>query len=68
MITNSPATRYTQAEPAGGKLKIIAKGPRTEMFGLERNLHETLPIGPEEGQNFYVQKQLDKGLAPTVKK
>jgi hypothetical protein len=34
------------------------------MLALERNLHETLPIGPEEGQSFYIQKQLARGLRP----
>jgi hypothetical protein len=34
------------------------------MLELERNLHETLPIGPEEGQKFYIQKQINKGLRP----
>ena len=33
-------------------------------FQLERNLHETLPIGREEAQKFYIQKQIDKGLRP----
>ena len=27
------------------------------MLQLERNLHETLPIGREEAQKFYIQKQ-----------
>ncbi len=48
----------------GGRLKILAQGPRKEMLQLERNLHETLPIGPEEGQSFYIQKQIEKGLRP----
>jgi hypothetical protein len=33
------------------------------MLNLERNLHETLPIGPEEGQSFYEDIQAGKGLA-----
>ena len=61
-ITSSPATRYTPAQMAGGTLRIIATGSRTEMLRLERNLHETLPIGPEEGQAFYIMKQMEKGL------
>lgn len=61
-ITNNPATRYTAEELGGGRLKIIAQGQRPEMLQLERNLHETLPIGPEEQQLFYIQKQVEKGL------
>jgi len=34
------------------------------MLELERKLHENLPIGPEEGQKFYIQKQIGKGLKP----
>jgi hypothetical protein len=56
--------RYTSEELAGGRLKIIAQGARKEMLRLERNLHETLPIGPEEGQSFYIQKQIERGLKP----
>src|SRR5205814_6768761 len=53
-ITKNPATRYTQEELAGGRLKILTEGPRKDMLQLECNLHETLPIGPEEAQNFYI--------------
>jgi len=63
-ITKSPATRYTQEELAGGRLRIIGQGERQEMLRLERQLHETLPIGPEERQLFYIQKQIEKGLTP----
>ena len=62
-ITGNPATRYTAAQLAGGRLRIIAQGAREDMLALERSLHETLPIGPEEGQMFYVQKQVARGLA-----
>jgi hypothetical protein len=31
---------------------------------LERQLHETLPIGPEERQSFYIQKQVEQGMKP----
>jgi hypothetical protein len=34
------------------------------MLRLERNLHETLPIDPEDLQKFYIQIQPDKGLLP----
>ena len=34
------------------------------MLSLERKLHETLPLGPEERQSFYIQKQIEKGLKP----
>lgn len=63
-ITNNPATRYTQEQLAGGRLKILTSGTREDMLGLERKLHETLPIGPEERQSFYIQKQVDRGLVP----
>ena len=63
-ITDNPATRYTAAEMNGRRLNIIAQGARDDMLQLERNLHETLPIGPEEGQRFYIQIQVNKGLAP----
>ena len=52
-ITDNPATRYSAAELNGGRLRIIGQGERSEMLGLERQLHETLPIGPEERQLFY---------------
>lgn len=63
-ITNNPATRYTAEELAGGRLRILARGLRADMLGLERKLHETLPIGPEEAQSFYIQLQVEKGLLP----
>ena len=63
-ITKSPATRYTTEELAGGQLKLIAEGAKKEMLQLERNLHNTLPIGPQEGQKFYIQQQIGKGLTP----
>ncbi|WP_345184836.1 hypothetical protein [Microbacterium panaciterrae] len=34
------------------------------MLALERSLHESLPIGPEEGQLFYIQRQISNGLRP----
>jgi len=63
-ISNNPATRYTKEQLAGGRLKILAVGERQDMLRLERSLHETLPIGPEEAQRFYIQKQIEKGLTP----
>jgi hypothetical protein len=63
-ISDNPATRYTQAELRGGRLKILAQGERGEMLQLERSLHENLPIGPEEGQSFYIDMQVEKGLMP----
>jgi RHS repeat-associated protein len=63
-ITKDPLGRYTADELGGGRLKILAQGSRKDMLQLERNLHETLPIGPEEGQSFYIQKQIEKGLVP----
>ena len=56
--------RYTAKQMNGGKLKILATGEKKEMLKLERGLHETLPIGPEEGQKFYINKQVEKGLKP----
>jgi hypothetical protein len=61
-ITNSPGTRYSQKKLGGGRLRIIGQGSRQEMLALERSLHEALPIGPEEGQQFYIQNQISKGL------
>ena len=63
-ITNNPATRYTEAELAGGRLKILTQGSRQDMLKLERDRHETLPIGREEAQKFYIQMQIDRGLMP----
>ena len=53
-------------DPDTGKRKRIMRprSAREDMLGLERNLHETLPIGPEEGQSIYIQIQIDKGLTP----
>jgi hypothetical protein len=62
-ITNNPKGRYSPSELKGGRLKILAKGSRSDMLDLERNLHETMPIGPEEGQSFYEDIQAGKGLA-----
>jgi len=53
-ITKNPATRYTAEELGGGRLRLLASGERSEMLGLERDLHKTLPIGPEEGQSSYI--------------
>ncbi len=61
-ITDNPATRYTTADLAGGKLKILAEGERSEMLRLERYLHENLPLGPEEGQRYYIERQ--NGIGP----
>ena len=62
-ITRNPLTRYTQAELGGGRLRIVAWGSRQEMLRLERSLHETLPIGAEERQLFYIRMQLERGLS-----
>jgi hypothetical protein len=61
-ITESPLTLYTLKQLGGGRLKLLASGAREEMLTLERALHETLPIGPEEQQGFYILKQVLKGL------
>ncbi len=60
-ITKNPATRYSAAELGGGSLKIVAQGSRKEMLKLERSVHETLPIGPQERQSHYVGIQAAKG-------
>jgi hypothetical protein len=61
--TKNPLTRYTQTQLGGGRLKILASGEKSEMLSLERNLHETMPIGPEEGQSFYKDIQAQKGYS-----
>jgi hypothetical protein len=61
-ITRNLDTRYSAAELAGGRLKLLAKGAKDKMLALERSLHETLPIGPEERQGFYPKIQAAKGL------
>jgi hypothetical protein len=63
-VTVNPLTRYSQEQLAGGQLRILTSGTRQDMLQLERNLHETLPIGPEERQSFYIQKQIELGLTP----
>jgi hypothetical protein len=63
-ITKNPATRYTSAEMDGGRLNILASGTKSDMLALERSLHEWMPIGPEEGQTFYILKQIANGLRP----
>jgi len=63
-ITENPATRYSASELNGGRLRILATGKREEMLQLERSLHETLPLGPEERQLFYIQKQIEQGYLP----
>ena len=63
-ITKNPGTRYTSAEMNGGQLNILASGDKADMLALERGLHEWLPIGPEEGQAFYILKQIANGLRP----
>jgi hypothetical protein len=62
-ITNNPNSRYTQEELRGGRLKILTSGDRADMLGLERSLHENMPIGPEEGQSVYIDIQAGKGLS-----
>jgi RHS repeat-associated protein len=60
-ITKNLSTRYTSEELDGGTLKVLASGSRDEMLKLERDLHENLPIGEEEGQSIYTQIQKSKG-------
>ena len=61
-FTKNPNTRYTKKQLGDGRLRIIAQGSKDDMLALERKLHETLPIGPEEGQLFYIEKQAEQGL------
>lgn len=60
-VTKNPASRYNRSELNGGRLKIVAQGSRQEMLRLERNVHSTLPIGPEERQKGYINIQAAKG-------
>jgi hypothetical protein len=50
--------RYNQTSSEAAVLASVL------IFRLERELHGTLPLGPEEGQKFYIQKQMEKGLLP----
>ena len=61
-VTNNPNARYTPEELAGGRLRIVAQGTREGMLALERELHMTLPLGPEERQLQYIKLQKKKGL------
>jgi RHS repeat-associated protein len=63
-ISANPVTRYTSSQLAGGRLKILAQGTRSEMLRLERGLHKTLPIGPQERQLQYIGVQVKSGLKP----
>lgn len=63
-VTNNLQRRYTMEELGGGTLRPVAYGQRSEMLELERLVHETLPLGPEERQWFYIQKQIERGLNP----
>jgi hypothetical protein len=59
-LTNNLAQRYSASKLAGGSLRVLAGGARAEQRALERYLHSTLPLGPEEGQAYYQQLQKDK--------
>lgn len=61
-FTKNPANRYTKEQLVSDELKVIVEGAKKDMPLLERSLHETLPIGPKEGQAFYIQKRIDKFL------
>jgi hypothetical protein len=61
-ITKNPAARYTAKELAGGRLRILTRGKRKNMLKLERKLHKTLPIGPEEARKAYINIQKAQGL------
>lgn len=63
ITSNDPSKRYSASELKGGRLKTLAKGSRSDMLKMERDLHETMPIGPEEGQSFYEGIQEGKGLS-----
>ncbi|MFL6247605.1 MAG: RHS repeat-associated core domain-containing protein [Thermoanaerobaculia bacterium] len=63
-ITYDLYGRYSPAQLAGGRLRQLAHGPKVEMLRLERGLHSTLPLGPEEGQQIYRTIQRQKGLQP----
>ncbi len=59
-----PRARYRAAQYAGGQMRILASGTRAQMAVLERALHRTLPLGPEERQIWYRVYQWLKGLDP----
>ena len=65
-ITMDLRGRYSAAELAGGRLRVLASGSRADMLALERNLHTYLPIGPEENQGIYhsIQAALGYRLPP----
>jgi len=42
----------------------IASGPRHQMLALEKGLHESMPLGPEERQIIYFAIQWLKGYNP----
>jgi len=53
-MTKNIGGRYTSAQMAGGRLKILAKScDKSKILELERNLHKYLPLGPEERQVYY---------------
>jgi hypothetical protein len=54
-------TRYTEKELGGGRTRLLAAGSKQDMLTLERYLHENMPLGPEEGQDFYKQLQATSG-------
>jgi RHS repeat-associated protein len=60
-VTDDLSKRYTSSELSGGRLRKLAEGSRDEMLQLERQLHSTLPLGPEERQRQYFEIQLRKG-------
>jgi hypothetical protein len=56
-IADNPQRRYTAAKLRGGVLRILAVGERETMLAIERYLHENEPLGPEEGQSYYVKNR-----------
>ncbi|MCC5792421.1 MAG: hypothetical protein JJT82_07435 [Legionellaceae bacterium] len=56
-ITKNPGTGYISAELKGGRLNIVAQGSCHAMLQLERKVHSTLPIRPEDRQKAYINVQ-----------
>ena len=58
-----PLTAFAAAGRTSTQYSASQSGEE-DMLALERRLHERLPIGPEEGQSFYIKIQERLGLTP----
>jgi hypothetical protein len=50
----------------GGRLNILAYGPKEDMLALERNLHENLPVGPRKDRHSTLGYRCRKPSATSV--